>query len=142
MLISHWTTLSLALIDTAPHASAGALAACRLADLVLVPCRPSTPDLAAIGASLEVAALARAEAAVILNAVPPRGSLAAEAAEAVRGIGARVVPVTLGARIAHVHAFTLGRSAQEYAPDGKAAAEVQTLYRWAFTQLHKGGERE
>ena len=134
--------VSLALIDTAPHASAGALAACRLADLVLVPCRPSTPDLAAIGASLEVAALARAEAAVILNAVPPRGSLAGEAAEAVRGIGARVVPVTLGARIAHVHAFTLGRSAQEYAPGGKAAAEVQTLYRWAFTQLHKGGERE
>ena len=134
--------VSLALIDTAPHASAGALAACRLADLVLVPCRPSTPDLAAIGASLEVAALARAEPHVVLNAVPPRGSLAIEAADAIRGIGARVVPVTLGARIDHVHAFTLGRSAQEYAPRGKAAAEVRTLYRWAFTQLHKGGEKE
>ena len=37
-------------IDTAPHASAGALAASKLSDLVLVPCRPSAPDLAAIGA--------------------------------------------------------------------------------------------
>ena len=133
--------IGLVVIDTAPHASAGALAASKLADLVLVPCRPSTPDLAAIGATLEVAALAGARAAVVVNAAPPRGSLAAEAADAVRGIGARVAPVTLGARIAHVHAFTLGRSAQEYAPRGKAAAEVRQLYRWAFTQLHKGGER-
>ena len=134
--------VSWALIDTAPHASGGALAAARLADLVLVPCRPSTPDLAAIAGSLEVAALAGAQAAVLLNAVPPRGSLAAEAAAAVEGIGARVAPVTLGARVAHVHAFTLGRSAQEYAPGGKAAAEIEALYRWADTQLHREEERE
>ena len=95
--------MSLVVIDTAPHASAGALAASKLADLVLVPCRPSAPDLAAIGASLEVATLASAPAAVVLNAVPARGSLAAEAIDAVRSTGARVAPVTLGARIAHVH---------------------------------------
>lgn len=132
--------LSLVVIDTAPHASAGALAASKLADLVLVPCRPSTPDLAAIGASLEVAALAAAPAAVVLNAVPPRGSLAAEAVDAVRGTGARVAPVILGARIAHVHAFTVGRTAQEFEPRGKAAAEVEQLYRWAATELHRRGE--
>ena len=133
--------VSLVVIDTAPRASAGALAAARLADLVLVPCRPSSPDLAAIGATLEVAALAGAEAAVILNAVPPRGSLAAEAAAAVRGIGARLAPVTIGSRIAHVHAFTLGRTAQEFEPRGTAAAEVQELYRWTAGELHRGGER-
>ena len=132
--------LSLVVIDTAPHASAGALAASKLADLVLVPCRPSTPDLAAIGASLEVAALAAAPAAVVLNAVPARGSLAAEAVDAVRGTGALVAPVTLGARIAHVHAFTVGRTAQEFEPRGKAAAEVEQLYRWAVTELHRRGE--
>ena len=55
----------------------------------LVPCRPSTPDLAAIGASLEVAHLANAPLAVVFNGVPARGSLAAEAAEAVQGTGAR-----------------------------------------------------
>ena len=132
--------VSLVVIDTAPHASAGALAASKLADLVLVPCRPSTPDLAAIGASLEVATLAAAPAVVVLNAVPPRGLLAAEAVDAVRGTGARVAPVTLGARIAHVHAFTLGRAAQEFEPRGKAAVEVEQLYRWAVTELHRRGE--
>ena len=64
-------------VDTVPHASAGALAAAKLADLVLVPCRPSTPDLAAIGASLEVAHLANAPLAVVFNGVPARGSPAA-----------------------------------------------------------------
>ena len=75
----------LVVVDTAPHASAGALAAAKLADLVLVPCRPSPPALAAIGASLEVAHLANAPLAVVFNGVPVRGSLAAEAAEAVQG---------------------------------------------------------
>ena len=127
--------VGLVIIDTAPHASAGALAASRLADLVLVPCRPSTPDLAAIGASLEVAGLADVPAAVILNAVPPRGSLAAEATDAVTGIGARVAPATLGLRIAHVHAFTVGRTAQEFDPRGKAASELRQLYRWAIDDV-------
>ena len=130
---------SLAVIDTAPQASAGALAASRLADLVLVPCRPSTPDLAAIGASLEVATLAAAPAVVVFNAVPPRGSLADEARGAVRGAGARVAPATLGARIAHVHAFTLGRTAQEFEPRGKAAAEIEQLYRWTVDEFHRTG---
>ena len=132
--------VTLALIDTAPHASAGALAAARLADLVLVPCRASAPDLAAVGASLEVATLANVRAAVLLNAVPARGTLAAEAAEAVHGTGARVAPLTLGARIAHVHAFTLGRSAQEYEPAGKAAEELRALYRWASGWVREGEE--
>ena len=125
----------LVVVDTAPHASAGALAAAKLADLVLVPCRPSTPDLAAIGASLEVAHLANAPLAVVFNGVPARGSLAAEAAEAVQGTGACVSPVTLGTRIAHVHAFTLGRTAQEYEPRSKAAQEAQELYRWAIADI-------
>lgn len=132
--------VDLVVIDTAPHASAGALAAAELAELVLVPCRPSTPDLAAIGATLEVAALAGADAAVIINAAPPRASLALEAAEAVRETGARVAPVTLGARIAHVHPFTLGRTAQEFEPRGKAAAEVRALYHWTAHELHRRGE--
>ena len=43
--------VSLAIIDTAPHASDAALAAARAADVVLIPCRASVADLHAIGAS-------------------------------------------------------------------------------------------
>ena len=64
---------SLAIIDMAPREAGGAVEAARVADLVLVPCRPSAVDLAAIPASLDVSRLAGTTAAVVLNAVPARG---------------------------------------------------------------------
>ena len=39
---------SLVVIDTAPREAGGAAEAARLADLVMIPCRPSAIDLAAI----------------------------------------------------------------------------------------------
>jgi chromosome partitioning protein len=44
----------LAVIDTPPHADAMARQAARLADLILVPCRPKAFDLAAIEATAEL----------------------------------------------------------------------------------------
>ena len=122
--------VSLALIDLAPQEAGGAVEAARRADLVLVPCRPSAVDLAAIPASLAVAQLAGATVTVVLNAVPPRGPLTAQALEAVRGFAVNAAPVTLGARVAHVRAFTVGRTAQETEPRSRASAEVEALYRW------------
>ena len=46
---------SLVVIDTAPREAGGAAEAARLADLVLIPCRPSAVDLAAIPATLAAA---------------------------------------------------------------------------------------
>jgi chromosome partitioning protein len=45
-------------IDTAPHADHAALQAARAADLVAIPCRPSTFDIAAISATLDLCKLA------------------------------------------------------------------------------------
>ena len=125
---------SLAVIDMAPREAGGAVEAARLSDLVLVPCRPSAVDLAAVPASLDVGKLATTPAAVVLNAVAARGDLAAQAAEAVQGFRAILVPVTLGARVAHVRAFTSGRTAQEIEPKSSAAAEIKALYQWAITE--------
>ena len=110
---------SLVVIDTAPREAGGAAEAARLADLVLIPCRPSAVDLAAIPATL--AAAGSTPAAVVLNAVPARGPWVAEAADAVRAFGLGLAPVTLGARVAHAKAFTLGRTAQETEPGSPAA---------------------
>ncbi len=117
-------------IDTAPREAGGAAEAARLADLVLIPCRPSAVDLAAIPATL--AAVGSTPAAVVLNAVPARGPWVAEAADAVRAFGLGLAPVTLGARVAHAKAFTLGRTAQETEPGSPAAREIADLYRWAM----------
>src|SRR5579883_3896 len=83
----------LAIIDTAPHSESSALAAARACDLILIPCRPAILDLRAIGTTVDLAKLASKPAQIILNAVPPRGSMADEAAIAVQGYGVSVAPI-------------------------------------------------
>lgn len=118
----------LAVIDTAPHSESAALSAARAADLVLIPCRPAILDLRAISNTVDLVKLAGANACIVLNAVPPRGTLADEAAEAVSSYGVNLLPVRVGQRAAFIHALTAGQTAQEYEPQGKAAAESQKLY--------------
>jgi len=125
----------LAVIDTAPHSEASALAAARAADLILVPCRPAILDLRAIGSTIDLARLAGKPSAVVLNAVPPRGGLADEAAAAIGSYGVPVSPIRLGHRAAFVHALTAGQTAQEYEPEGKGAEEVTHLYMWLCRQV-------
>ncbi len=126
---------ALAVIDTAPHSENAALAAVRAADLILIPCRPAILDLRAIGDTIDLVNLAKKMAFVVLNAVPPRGSLAEEAIEAITPFGVPVAPIRVGQRATFVHALTLGLTAEEYEPEGKAAEEIQLLYKWTCKQL-------
>lgn len=124
--------VTLALLDTAPHSQGDALAAAQAADAVLIPCRPGILDLRAIGATVQVARLSGKPVAVVLNAVSPHGrSLADEAEAAVRGYGIEVAPPRLTQRAAFSHALTSGQTVQEYEPHGKAAEEIQKLYKWS-----------
>lgn len=125
----------LAVIDTAPHSEASALDAVRAADLALVPLRPGVLDLRALGATGNICALARARSAVVLNQVPPRGPLPAEAAEAVQSGGLAVAPCRIGARVAFQHALTRGLGVLEHEPQGKAAAEIASLFGWVRERL-------
>ena len=127
---------ALAIVDTAPHSESSALGAARSADLILIPCRPAILDLRAIGNTVDLARLAARPAAVVLNTVPPRGTLAEDAAQAVAGYNVQVAPVHMGQRAAFQHALTAGQTAQEYEPDGKAAAEVRQLYMWICKKIN------
>lgn len=126
----------LALIDTAPHSEAAAMAAARAADLVLIPCRPGILDLRAIGSTADLVKLAGKPAFVVLNATPPRAvNLLADAREAVAVHGVDVAPVAIQQRAAFAHALTVGQTAEEYAPDSKAAEETAALFDWMAEQL-------
>jgi chromosome partitioning protein len=121
----------LAIIDTAPHSDRAATIAADLADVVLIPCRPAAFDIAAIGTTLNILKLTNAKerAVILLNAVPPRGSLTNEAEDGLSAL-APVVPIRMAHRAAYSHAVNDGRSVEEYDPHGKAAAEIRDLYRW------------
>jgi chromosome partitioning protein len=127
---------ALALIDTAPHASDVALAAAEAADLVLIPCRPGILDLRAMGTTARAIKLAGKPAFVILNAMPPRApNVLADATAAVAVYGLEVAPFFLQQRAAYAHSLTVGQTAQEYEPLGKAAEEIAQLYIWLRQQL-------
>jgi chromosome partitioning protein len=123
------------IIDTAPHSESAALAAARAADLILIPCRPAILDLRAISNTIDLAKIAGKPVAVVLNSVPPRGSLASEAINAVAGYGVQVAPVLIGQRAAFMHALTIGQTALEYEPKGKGADEISRLYQWTCKQV-------
>ena len=117
-------------LDTAPNADQTASLACRAADVVLIPCRPSTFDLEAIETTLLLAKAASKPAYVVLNAVPPRSGIGKEASEGLAARGAQVAPFHLTHRAAFTHGVIDGRTASEFEPTGKAAEEIAALYTW------------
>lgn len=128
----------LAIVDTAPHAESPALAAARAADLILIPTRPGILDLRGIGASVEIANLAKRPAVLVINAGPARGAGAVEAGEAARAsYGIEVCPVIIGQRAVFGHALVTGQTAQEVEPDSRAAGEIMAL--WEFVQRRISG---
>ena len=119
----------LVIIDTAPHSESSALAAARSADLVVIPCRPAIFDLRAIRATADLIELADAQACVVINATPARGTRAEEAALAISNYNLTVLPTRLGNRTAFNDSVTMGKTAQEYEPTGKAAREIDEVYK-------------
>ncbi len=119
---------TLVIIDTAAHADGGALVAARLADLVLIPCRPAMFDIVAIRASADIAKLTNTTPLVVLNAVPPTArKLPLEAREIIAAEGLPVAPVSIAQRSAFTRSINSGRAVTEFDPHGKAAAEVNAL---------------
>jgi chromosome partitioning protein len=126
----------LVLIDTAPHSGDASLAAAESADVILIPCRAAILDLRAIATTARIAKLAEKPAFVVLNAVPPSAThILNDAGEAVGVHGLKTAPITLHQRAAYAHALTVGKTAQEYEPQSKAADEISHLYRWLKKQL-------
>ena len=120
--------IDLAIIDTAPHSERTALAAARAADLVLVICKASIFDLRAIRNSIDLIQIAKKEARILINDVPPRGDITEQAAQAASNY-APVLPERLGHRMAYVHSVTVGQAVLEFEPKGKAAKEIRALYK-------------
>ena len=118
----------LLVIDTAPHSDAPAIAAAELADLVLVTCRPSVMDLRAIQNTIRLARLAEVKPHAVLTQTDPFGSLNEEARRTLIELGVDVLQTSMGRRVAYHHGLIDGRTALEFEPDGKAAAEVRELF--------------
>jgi chromosome partitioning protein len=123
-------------IDTPPHADSAARAAVEVADLVLIPCRPSAFDLSAIQTTAKLVQLLRKPAFVVFTAGSPNAPrVYQEAGELVESFGTPPCPVQIPDRAAYRHASGEGRTVMEYEPDGKAAEDIRRLYQWTCRQV-------
>ncbi len=130
------TGADLIVVDTPPHANSAARATVEVADLVLIPCRPSGFDLAATQTTAKLVQLLRKPAFVVFTAEPPNASrIYQEAGELVASYGTPPCPMILPDRAAYRHASGDGRSVLESEPAGRAAEEVRGVYMWTCRQL-------
>lgn len=127
--------MTLAVIDTAPHAGPGAAQGVAAADLILLPCRPTAFDLAAIGAAVSIAKASRKPAAIVLNAARARSPEVAEAREALAAYELPIIPTLIGDRIAYSRAVATGRAVTEFEPHGRASDEIRALWTWTKEHL-------
>ncbi len=120
---------TLLVVDTAPHAAPEARHAVEVADLVIIPCRPSAFDLAAVSDTVAIVKALKKPGVFVLNACPARAPEVAEAQEALKFYDLPVAPL-IGERRAFSRAIATGRAATEFEKNGKAASEVRELWGW------------
>lgn len=119
----------LVVIDTPPAAPAWLANTLAIADLALIPVRPSPDDLRAVGATIAALNTARVPFAFVMSQTP-RARLTEEAARVLAQHG-RVAPVNLAQRIIYAETGASGQGVTETG-DSKAAQEVASL--WAYVK--------
>jgi chromosome partitioning protein len=120
--------IGLTIIDTAPHTDKEATAAAKLADFVLIPCRPSRFDLRAMAKTLIAVRATKAPCAIVINAAPHGFRLIEEARAALEKTGVMILPRVVHHWAALDRAVTGGLSIHEYEPGSTAALEIEALY--------------
>ena len=122
-----------AVIDTPPAVSFDTAQVASLADLVLIPVRPSILDVYAVEGTADVVKSTRARAVLVLNACMPsteRGeaSTTIETRAALAAFSTRVAETSLAQRVDYSRALNEGAAVNEFAPASKAAAEMARLW--------------
>lgn len=119
----------LVIVDTPPHSSAAAAPALGVADIVLVPVRPSVLDLAALPAALALVDAAGRPSVLVLSAIPSRCAEAPEVRATLEAGGRAVAESEIGDRADYRRALASGHAVAETAPRSAAAREMRALWR-------------
>lgn len=114
-------------IDTAPTRTDENVSLFRMADLVIVPIRPSPSDLWAASATVSLLKQANIPFIFVLNQVKANASITAQAAASLSHHG-RVAQTFIVDRVPYAAAMTDGRTAIELAAKGPAAIETAALW--------------
>ena len=125
---------ALAIIDTPPALTASIEEVIAIADLVIIPARPSPHDLRAVGVTVEMTRRAGKQFLFVVNGAAPRANITAEAVAALSEHG-RVAPVILYQRTDYAASMIDGRTVMETAASGRSAQEIADLWSYVYAQI-------
>lgn len=128
--------IKLAIIDTPPAVTETIKKVLAVADLVLIPTRPSPHDLRAVGSTVELVEAAGKRMVFVVNGAAQRAKITGEAAIALSQHGT-VAPVTLYQRTDFAASMIDGRTAQEIDSTSRSSAEVAELWDYVSAQIRK-----
>lgn len=124
----------LAVVDTPPAVTFDTAKTAGVADLVLIPLRPSVLDIYAVASTADVVRATKTPGLLILNACPAQrgtqeASTTLEARKALAGVNVPVASTSLAQRIDYTRALNGGEAVTEFAPASKASQEMHELWR-------------
>jgi len=120
---------ALVVVDTPPAITATIVEVVRLADLVVIPVRPSPHDLGAAGATVDIAEQLGKPLVFVINAASPRARITSEAVIALSQHGT-LAPSIIHHRTDFAASMIDGRTVMELPRAERSAAEVAEL--WAY----------
>ena len=130
----------LAVVDTPPAITMAIQSVIAVAELIVIPTRPSPHDLRAVGATVDLCDRAGKPLLFVVNGATPKAKITYEAAVALSQHGT-VAPVTLHHRTDFAASMIDGRTVMEVDPKGRSAREVVELWDYISDRLEKNFRR-
>jgi chromosome partitioning protein len=130
----------LAVIDTPPAITLAIQSVIAVAELIVIPTRPSPHDLRAVGATVDLCERSGKPLVFVVNGATPKARITAEAAVALSQHGT-VAPVTVHQRTDFAASMIDGRTVMEIDPGGRSAAEMAALWAYVADRLEKNFRR-
>ncbi len=127
--------LDLCIIDTPGDTSANATVGIQAADMVLIPSKPTAPDLTAIGRTISIVKEHKKPFIFVVTQAIPRSNNALQAASVLSEFGP-VAPSSIVNRVAYANAMSTGESASSF--DKSAEEEVRVVWEYISSKMMPG----
>jgi len=128
--------IELLFVDTPPAIEATIVEVIRLADLVVIPARPSPHDLRAVGATVELVERLAKPLVFVLNGATPRARITNEAVMALSQHGT-LAPVIVHHRTGFAASMIDGRTVMEISGDDRSSSEIVQLWDYIGRRLSR-----
>lgn len=126
----------LVFVDTPPAVTQAISEVVALADLVVIPTRPSPHDLRAVGATVDIVERHDRAMVFVVNSATRGARITAEAAVALSQHGT-VAPVTVHHRVDYAASMIDGRTVMELNETSKSATEIKALWEYLADRLDR-----